>query len=615
MTEYFAERISTLRYATHPRRNIVHTLNPALPVGGSVLPPSMSPRRATAVSKAASPFNYGDACLIWQHLADPAPARTEITAIDDDALVASPDPEMVFHVDSADYWHDGEDPRIYREVPVREVLDQLLDTLDHHSGLLDDPPASAHDLWNRFVSSDEYQYSRRPLTFTDSRTTESIGPYTGWRLIPGERVCVKPLGRNNFRTPEQVRVIQAVVDLAGSTVDGWCDAHDALRSDDLRSSRTSVVAAEILARGLGADDRRLVREVFLDLMLWQAGQTSGPQPLKNQYQTLGAFIPESEVACGSVYRSIGVDAAGYKMSIHFGESGFEFSSYTPDSLSFLSEPELRVTVPREGIRQLCEGFGVPSYAHPLPVVSLFADEIHVLGPQEWLRRNGVVDWVEDYTPVPSSSAADLTRDFVATMHRPPAGGHGSGVGLPGKSEFPPNWSRETVMERLRKVTLEPRTRTVIGSTVFYEGEFDDVWLCVIRRQRKGKHSRTITAYPFAGDDVVFNEFPDDYPRNLVIPAARAICEDVDSTPSKYTRLIRNALACGEPYEVILAALHVAEKFQIALPLERMNTVAQLIFSGFFNPVDKSELVEVFSALAERDYPEKSWVLVDSTSCI
>ncbi|WP_072689837.1 EndoU domain-containing protein [Rhodococcus marinonascens] len=607
MPKSVAELVATLQYTTGPHRGVIHTRNPALSVGGSIPPPSMSAGEASSVSAAASMFDYSDACEMWRHLADPAPAKTKITSIDDDALVASLDPEMIYHVEGIDcIWRNGRDPRTYCEVPARAVLDHLLDMLDNQHGLLADPPTRAHDLWNFFVRPEEDEYSWGPFTVTNSRVTESIGPYTGWRLILGGQVRVEPLGRNNFRSPEQVRVIQDVVDLAGSTADDWCDAHDALQADDLSGSRTDAVAAKVLASGLGSDDRRLIRELLLDLVLWQAGVTSGTYPWSYRYESLGSFIPRSETARGSTYHSIGLDGSGQKIYIHSSESGFEFLSYVGESIPAISEPALRVTVSQDHIRRLCESLGVPSYAHPLPVVSLFADEICVLGPQEWLRRKGAKDWTEDRpTPVPTPSAHDLASDFVTAMHRPPAGGHGSGVGLPGKTEFPTTWSNDTVMVRVRETTVEPHTRSVIGWTVFDEGEFDGVWVCVVWR-RQGEQSRLVTAYPVAGDDVVFNEFPDDYPQNLVIPAAWDVCDDVNSAPEQDTHLIRNAGACSEPYEAILAALHVAEKFQILLPLERMNTLAQLMFSGFFDDSDEDELVEVFSGLATRDYPDNNW---------
>ncbi|MGO4204010.1 hypothetical protein AB4Z09_20090 [Rhodococcus sp. TAF43] len=595
MTGSAAERIATLEYAVGPRRGIVHTHNPARwGASGAVRPSSISAPHAAAVESAASAFHYSDACALWLHLAQPAADRIEITMLNDDALVASPDPEVVYHLTGVDgVWPRGEDPRRYTAVPTREVLDELLDRLDDHSGLLDARPASAHDIWDHFVKPDER---------TDPRVRESIGPYTGWRLIPESSVRVEPLGRNNFREADRVAVIQAVIDSAGGTVAGWCDAHDAL----FRPSGVddSPVLAQVQAQDLDADDRRLVRELFLDLVLWQADRTSGAHPRTTRHDTLGVQCP-AEV--DATFHGIGPDPDGRKLFIGAGRDGFEFAAYDSGSVPVLSEPVYRVVVPHEGIRALCDRLGAPAHAHPLPVVSLFADEIADLGPQEWLRRNSVEDWTEEHPePVATPTSRELAEDFVAALHRPPAGGHGSGVGLPGKTEFPATWSRETVMARIESTTVEPQSRTVIGWTVFDEREFDGVWVCVVWRRRPDEEPRVVTAYPLSGDGVVFNELPDDYPRNLVIPTANDLCKAVDSAPDQLVRLVRNTASCGEPYEAILAGLHVATVHGIALPLDLMDNVAQLIFDRFFDDADYEELTAVFSALAERDHPGSVW---------
>ncbi|WP_430331425.1 hypothetical protein [Rhodococcus sp. ACT016] len=557
------------------------------------------------MESAASVFRYSDACALWLHLAQPASDRIEITKINDDALVASPDPDVIYHVTGLDStWHRGEDPRRYTVVPARDVLDELLDRLDDLSGLLQNPPASAHDLWDYFVKPGGRTDSPGPFTATDRRVSESIGPYTGWRLIPGDSVCIEPLGRNNFRDADRVAAIQSVIDSAGGTVAGWCAAHDALFRRPGVDDAASPVLAQVRALDLDEDDRRLARELFLDLILWQADRTSGSQSMTTRHETLGVHSP---VETDAAFLGIGPDPNGRKLFIGSGRDGFEFAAYASDTVPVLSEPVYRIVVPHERIRTLCDVLGAPAYAHPLPVISLFADEIGTLGPQKWLRDNGVKDWTEENPePIPTPSSRELAEEFVATLYRPPAGGHGSGVGLPGKTEFPATWSTETVMERIECTTVEPMSRTVVGRTVFDEREFDDVWVCVLWRRPLDEEPRVVTAYPLSGDGVVFNELPDDYPRNLVIPTANDLCKAVDSAPVQLVRLVRNAASCGEPYEAILAGLHVATACGIALPIDLMSTVAQLIFSGFFDDADNDELVEVFSELAARDYPESKW---------
>ncbi|WP_433610914.1 hypothetical protein [Prescottella agglutinans] len=603
-----AERIATLEYVVGPRRGIVHTHNPERwGASGAVRPSAMTSQHAAAVEAAASAFRYADACALWLHLAQPASNRVEITRCNDDALVASPDPDMVYHVTGLDSaWNRGEDPRRYTEVPARDVLNELLDRLDDHSGLLDDLPSSAHDIWNHLVApgarTGSWTDSWSLSTATDRRASESIGPYTGWRLIPGTCVRIEPLGRNNFRDADQVAAIQSVIDSAGGNVAGWCDAHDAL----LRPSESngSAVLAQARARGLDEGDRRLARELFLDLVLWQADRTSGSRPMTTRHETLGV---RCRADTNITFLGIGPDPDGRNLFIGSGSDGLEFAAYTPGAVPALSTPVCRIVVPHERIRSFCDVLGAPAYAHPLPVISLFAEEIGTLGPQEWLRANGVEDWTEENPePIPTPSSRELAEEFVATLYRPPAGGHGSGVGLPGKTEFPAAWSTETVMERIEWTTVEPMARTVIGRTVFDEREFDDVRVCVLWRRPLDEEPRVVTAYPLSGDGVVFNELPDDYPRNLVIPAANDLTKAVDSAPVQLVRLVQNAASCGEPYEAILAGLHVATACGIALPIDLMDTVAQLIFSGFFDDADNDELVEVFSELAARDYPESKW---------
>ncbi|CAM2790388.1 EndoU domain-containing protein [Prescottella defluvii] len=580
-----AERIATLEYAVGPRRGIVHTHNPAhWGASGAIRPDWMSAPHAAAVESAASAFRYSDACALWRHLAQPVSDRIEITRCNDDALVASPDPDVVYHVTGIPgIWHQGRDPRHYTAVPAREVLDELLDRLDDHSGLLDARPASAHAIWDHLAESREQN---------GPPVSESIGPYTGWRLIPGTRVRVEPLGRNNFRDADRVAAIRSVIASAGGTVAEWCDAHDALL-------RPSGVGSD-----LDADDRRLVRELFLDLVLWQAGRTSVAGTGGMRHDSLGVHRP-AEVDV--MLLGIGADPDGRKLFIGAGRDGFEFAAYAADAVPGAAQPVYRLLVSHARIRTLCDGWGAPSHAHPLPVVSLFADEIGELGPREWLRRNGVDDWAEEHPePVVTPSSRELAEQFAATLYRPPAGGHGAGVGLPGKTEFPATWSRETVMERIESTTVEPLARTVIGCTVFDEREFDGVWICVVWRRRPDSEPQVVTAYPLSGDGVVFNELPDDYPRNLVLPAATDLSKAVDSAPDELVRLVRNAVSCGEPYEAILAGLHIADSHRIALPLSLMNTIAQLIFDRYFDDADYAELTDVFTTLAERDHPESTW---------
>lgn len=196
-----------------------------------------------------------------------------------------------------------------------------------------------------------------------------------------------------------------------------------------------------------------------------------------------------------------------------------------------------------------------------------------------------------------------TRFDEVMSFRPTGGGHGSGRGLPGKSEFPAAWSEDTALARVEATVHEPLLRTQIGHTVFDEREFDGVLVCTVWRRPMDGNSRMVTAFPVCGEGVVFNVYPSGYPADLVTSVAQAMPELLEGGSSDDVRLVANAAAVGEPYEAVQSGMWVALRDGIALPEHYMMAIGTMIHTGFFAAADEEELVGVFNALARRDHPD------------
>ncbi|MFD4782326.1 hypothetical protein ACFWNH_15085 [Rhodococcus qingshengii] len=596
-----ADRIASLVVKRRPRTGAIVTANPALPFASCTLPPASVPSEVyLAAENAAKYFDESDACTLWQHLAEPAPEFTVITKLDDDALVASADPSIIHHVMGIDSrWRDGRDPRSYNSLPVRVVLDSLLDSCENRWGLVDEPPKSAHEIRVRYTASDA------PGVATDRTIGVRIGPFTGWKITPGDRVRVEPFGRNNFRTPGQVLRIQSVIDSVCSSTRDWCSAYDALRGSTDNAGGDSNVTAMLDSQGL-VGERYFVSQVFLDLVMWAAGRTIEPREYSRQIHGMGRPRAITDRTQRSSRVRISPDE-GRKTYVGIDDLFLVFESYGPSDVPLISAPLQRITVPLETAHALCTRLGAPENAHPVPVVSLFAEEILMLGPRLWLQSYGVEEFLESHPyAVDASSSHQLAERFSLTTFRPGSGGHAAGKQRPGKSEFPASWTSRTTAARIWETVREPSSRTTIGSTEFLERQFDDVSICALRKPAGLGLARVVLAYPIAGQGVTFNPYPDDYPLNLVDGTSDALISCLVGVSDNRIRLAIAAGKCGEPYVAIESSLHLVFDNTVALPLSLMNDVAQLIYGKYFEDDDFEDIPRVFQLIAERDYPSECW---------
>jgi RHS repeat-associated protein len=98
------------------------------------------------------------------------------------------------------------------------------------------------------------------------------------------------------------------------------------------------------------------------------------------------------------------------------------------------------------------------------------------------------------TPAPQPTLVNLA-DQKATTHildgDATGGGHAPGTGMPGKSEFPANWSRDRIMDAISDVATDPASKTTTaGRTTLVDGTRDGVNIRVVIRD-----NRIVTGYP------------------------------------------------------------------------------------------------------------------------
>lgn len=569
------------QFSVGRRLGWVHGWNPAVPTAQGVQVPGPVPRSdAEAILRAAEPFGYLDACRLWHHLAEPVARRHEVTRVGGHVLVASADPEVVFHVSTG---LDG--PLAHRPVPTRTVLALLLDRLDlwrrrtNHDRTHPHPTASAHTLRRRAVEHGPF----------DAPAHTSVGPHSGWMITSTPSVAVQPLGFNNFRRPDVVDRIRVVVDAAEATTLGWCDGHDALCVVAGTDSPARAVADEV---ALSRSDRILAADLLLDLVLGSLGCTTGPVADPAPCADIGPESPievdDENVSC---VRVTPPDAPA--MYIGTGPSGLTIvrPAHSDDS----GAHTLLFEVPQEEAEALCWRLGAREYAHPATTLSLYADEMLEQGPASWLTDHGVHRFSERVR-------VDSAR-WAQMWFRPPVRGHGVGRGVPGKWESPSDWTDQFVVEAVEATMDEPDARTVIGHTVFDDKTVGDVVLCAVWRRRPGEEPWVVTAYPFIGDRITINPTPSDHPKNMVSIIAEAMPRLLDSAPENDVLCVRIAAAVGEPYEAIHAGMWLALDHGIALPESEMLAVRMMIDNEFFDPCDEDELRMLFNALTARDHPD------------
>lgn len=162
-------------------------------------------------------------------------------------------------------------------------------------------------------------------------------------------------------------------------------------------------------------------------------------------------------------------------------------------------------------------------------------------------------------------STDDPRVREVLQRRPPSGGHGAGLGLPGSAEFPADWPEDMVLERITAVTTEPAQRLSVGSSTACFRDFGGIWIGALIRQLPGTSPQLVTAFPVVDGKAVRANRPEPDPFLLTRTVETALDELKDfsghasfgSTDALNDLLWagRALLKTGEPYE---AAIWVVE---------------------------------------------------------
>ena len=200
-----------------------------------------------------------------------------------------------------------------------------------------------------------------------------IGPLTGWLIEPGTPVRVSPL--TVHRVPDDVSpaAARAVVEHVDWTDDSWFDAVNAMRSPTGRRHPALDSAAH---HDLDNTAREWMADLLVDLLFWRTNRTYDPGVSDDRVEAIGSAVPCEGSAGWSV--RITHDAAPMVFAGPLGSDGLPIR---------FSGGQIMLTASE--IDSLCARLGAQPNAHPIPVLSLFADEIGKHGPVRWLLANGV----------------------------------------------------------------------------------------------------------------------------------------------------------------------------------------------------------------------------------
>lgn len=169
------------------------------------------------------------------------------------------------------------------------------------------------------------------------------------------------------------------------------------------------------------------------------------------------------------------------------------------------------------------------------------DELWELAAEEELSDDEVMNsWVR------ARSVRDRPVRRVRAKRPLRGGGHGSGRGLPGKSEFPSSWSDDETIARTMDVARHPSGAVELPSGDFRaEGERGRVLLAVL----VSPEGDVLTSYPVRGDGVVQNPLsPEQEP---LVQRLRALVEQVP--PGAARDALEELLDVGE-WPHVLASL-------------------------------------------------------------
>lgn len=223
--------------------------------GDTTMPPNVSADYVRRLSWASDYLHYDDVSALWLHRANPQPAGTLISAINDDGWAATEVPDIVWHVTGLDCMP----PNLNRYTPIG--LDDLIGwTLDEWEA---DFVLNAD---NRLLRESRLSFyiDYEPSDLNPGWEPRSgVGAFTGWVVHAEPEVSAEPLGDNNVQFVDQLPTIQDVLSRIGSDRLEWAVAHDA-------------IVGGALEKDLSEPMRMFVGLLIVDLVLARAGYLSQP---------------------------------------------------------------------------------------------------------------------------------------------------------------------------------------------------------------------------------------------------------------------------------------------------------------------------------------------------
>lgn len=204
----------------------------------------------------------------------------------------------------------------------------------------------------------------------------------------------------------------------------------------------------------------------------------------------------------------------------------------------------------------------------LAVAALLYDDalgITVL-PEEAVARLWEISWLleadpEDVMPqyvLDKAREGRRTRPVQPVRYPLKGGGHGTGRGNPGKSEYPARWSDDDAIEQVMSVATRPDGAVQQPDGTFRAwGVRDGVDLRVVVTEL----GSVVTSFPVSGDGVVVNPLDD-----LRAPYVARLQHVIDATEmdDEARNGIDELMAAGEWDQVVLhlRALPVADRVEL-----------------------------------------------------
>lgn len=177
-------------------------------------------------------------------------------------------------------------------------------------------------------------------------------------------------------------------------------------------------------------------------------------------------------------------------------------------------------------------------------------------------------------------------------YAPPSGGHGSGKGTPGATEFPADWSANEVFDRIRDTVLTPQTWYLFGTTVTYFKEHEGVWVGAVARQFTEEPAELITAFPLEGSEGVrVNPYGSEpyllvrvYEDMIDMFSKVSLMTDLgkDERTASVLWVASNLLRAGEPYEGVIWMLEASQELGLGFSEVIYSNLLLMANDGYFN---------------------------------